>query len=669
MTMKQLLFLFVIMFVIMTSCNETSDKQTTNFDALETYAGVDLGVTYTPEATTFKVWAPTAEAVRVNIYKKGTGGELLEKIKLQPGVSGTWAATVEKDLLGKFYTFQIQQHGQWLDETPGIYAHAVGINGHRGAIINMLTTNPEGWENDQKPPLENYNDIIIYELHVRDMTIHPSSGAKERGKFVGLSQTGTTSAEGLKTGIDHIKELGVTHVHILPAFDFRSIDEANSEHAYNWGYDPENYNVPEGSYSTDAADPATRIREFKQLIKALHDAGLRVVMDVVYNHTGKTENSNFNLMVPGYYYRQNADGSFSNASACGNETASERPMMRKFMISSLKHWVEEYHIDGFRFDLMGIHDIATMNAISQAIHAIDPTIFLYGEGWTAAACPLPDDQLALKKNVAQLDSIAVFSDDIRDGIKGAWNDHEAKGWVSGNSNLQQDVRFGIVASVPHQQVDYSQVSYSDTAWAQEPWQTINYVSVHDNHTLLDKLHISNPNDSEATLIRRHKLANTIVLTSQGIPLLHAGVEMLRTKQGVENSYNAPDSINQIDWSRKAKYSEVFDYYRDLITLRREHPAFRMISADEIREKLQFVEQKDLPGVIVFVLKNHANGDSWRKVVVVYNSYDEEKIVQIPFGKWTFFFDENGLHPEGLRTLKHDKIAVPSISAMVLAEVE
>jgi len=263
----------------------------------------------------------------------------------------------------------------------------------------------------------------------------------------------------------------------------------------------------------------------------------------------------------------------------------------------------------------------------------------------------------------------VFSDDIRDGIKGAWNDHEAKGWVSGNSNLQQDVRFGIVASVPHQQVDYSQVSYSDTAWAQEPWQTINYVSVHDNHTLLDKLHISNPNESEATLIRRHKLANTIVLTSQGIPLLHAGVEMLRTKQGVENSYNAPDSINQIDWSRKAKYSAVFDYYRDLITLRREHPAFRMISADEIREKLQFVEQKDLPGVIVFVLKNHANGDTWRKVVVVYNSYDEEKIVQIPFGKWTFFFDENGLHPEGLRTLKHDKIAVPSISAMVLAEVE
>ena len=669
MTMKHLLFLFVIMFVIMTSCNETSDKQTTNFDALETYAGDDLGVTYTPEATTFKVWAPTAEAVRVNIYEKGTGGELLEKIKLQPDVSGTWAATAEKDLLGKFYTFQIQQQGQWLDETPGIYADAVGINGHRGAIINMEATNPEGWENDQKPPLKNYNDIIIYELHVRDMTIHPSSGAKARGKFAGLSQTGTASAEGLKTGIDHLRELGITHVHILPAFDFRSIDEANSEHAYNWGYDPENYNVPEGSYSTDAADPATRIREFKQLIKNLHDAGLRVVMDVVYNHTGKTENSNFNLMVPGYYYRQNADGSFSNASACGNETASERPMMRKFMINSLKHWVEEYHIDGFRFDLMGIHDIATMNVVSEALHAIDPTIFLYGEGWTAGACPLPDDQLALKKNVALLDSIAVFSDDIRDGIKGAWNDHEAKGWVSGNSDLQQDVRFGIVASVPHQQVDYSKVSYSDTAWAQEPWQTINYVSVHDNHTLLDKLHISNPGDSEATLIRRHKLANTIVLTSQGIPLLHAGVEMLRTKQGVENSYNAPDSINQIDWSRKAKYSDVFDYYRDLITLRREHPAFRMTSADEIREKLQFVEQKDLPGVIVFVLKNHANGDSWRKVVVVYNSYDEEKIVQIPFGKWTFFFDENGLHPEGLRTLKHDKIAVPSISAMVLAEVE
>lgn len=669
MTMKRPLFLFVIMFVIMTSCNETSEKHTTNFDALETYAGDDLGVVYSPNTTTFKVWAPTAEAVRVNIYEKGTGDDLLEKIKLHADVSGTWSVKAEKDLGGKFYTFQIQQQGQWLGETPGIYADAVGINGRRGAIVNMETTNPLGWENDQRPPLENYNDIIIYELHVRDMTIHPSSGATERGKFAGLSQIGITSDEGLKTGIDHIKELGVTHVHILPAFDFRSIDEANSEHAYNWGYDPENYNVPEGSYSTDAADPATRIREFKQLVKTIHDAGLRVVMDVVYNHTGKTENSNFNLMVPGYYYRQNADGTFSNASACGNETASERPMMRHFMINSLKHWVEEYHIDGFRFDLMGIHDITTMNAVSEAIHAIDPTIFLYGEGWRAGACPLPDEKLALKTNVALLDSIAVFSDDIRDGIKGAWNHHEAKGWVSGNSDLQQDVRFGIVASVPHPQVDYSQVSYSDAAWAREPWQTINYVSVHDNHTLLDKLHISNPADSEATLIRRHKLANTIVLTSQGIPLLHAGVEMLRTKQGVENSYNAPDSINQIDWGRKVKYRDVFDYYRDLITLRREHPAFRMTSAGEIREKLQFIEQKELPGVIVFVLKNHANGDSWQKVVVVYNSYDEEKTVQIPFGKWTLFFDQDGLHPEGLRTLKHDKIAVPPISAMVLAEVE
>lgn len=665
--MKRLLFPFVIMIVLMTSCNETADKKTTDFDALEAYSGDDLGVTYTPEATTFKVWAPTAEAVRVNIYEKGSGGALLEKISLQPGVSGTWAVTAEKDLLGKFYTFQIEQQGQWLDETPGIYADAVGINGKRGAIIDFVATNPEGWDNDVRPPLANYDDIILYELHIRDMTIHPSSGAKERGKFAGLSQTGTTSAEGLKTGIDHIKELGVTHVHILPVFDFRSIDETNSEHAYNWGYDPENYNVPEGSYATDAADPATRIREFKQLVKAMHDAGLRVVMDVVYNHTGKTENSNFNLMVPGYYYRQNADGSFSNASACGNETASERPMMRNFMINSLKHWVEDYHIDGFRFDLMGIHDIATMNAVSEAIHAIDPTIFLYGEGWTAGACPLPDYQLALKKNVALLDSIAVFSDDIRDGIKGAWNDYQAKGWVSGNVELQQDVRFGIVASVPHPQVDYSKVSYSDTAWAREPWQTINYVSVHDNHTLLDKLHISNPDDNEATLIRRHKLANTIVLTSQGIPLLHAGVEMLRTKQGVENSYNAPDSINQIDWSRKAKYHDVFDYYRDLITLRRGHPAFRMTTAEEIRQNLEFVEQTDLPGIIVFVLKNNANGDSWRKIVVVYNSYDEEKIVQIPFGKWTFFFDENGLHPAGLRTINSDKITVPPISAMVLGE--
>ncbi len=659
---------FFMLLLLLNACRQEANFDPMNYSSYPVYEGNDLGVSYTPTQTTFRIYAPTAEDARVLVYDEGQGGSPVMEEELKKDKSGTRLAVIKQDLKDKFYTLQIKYKGEWLDETPGIYAMAVGVNGLRGAIVDLDETDPEDWKNDKQTELQNFNDIIVYELHVRDMSIHPESGINHKGKYLGLAESGTRSPEGEKTGLDHIAELGVTHVHILPAFDFKSIDETRlDENDYNWGYDPENYNVPEGSYATDPYQPKVRIKEFKKMVQAFHSKGIRVIMDVVYNHTGKTDNSNFNLMVPGYYYRHNQDGSWSNASGCGNETASERPMMRKYMIESLKHWVDEYHIDGFRFDLMGIHDIETMNSISAAMHEIDPTIFIYGEGWTAGASPLPEKKQAIKKQTYRLENIAAFSDDIRDGIKGSWSDHTSKGFVSGAPNLEETIKFGVVASTSHPQVDYTKVNYSDTAWAAAPSQTINYVSCHDNHTLYDKLKISNPEDSEADLIKKHKLANTIVMTAQGIPFLHAGVDFLRTKQGVENSYNSPDSINQIDWSRKAVYRELFDYYADLIKLRKAHPAFRMTTVADIQKNLEFLDL-DMPGIVGFILKDYANGDDWKNIVVIYNSTSKEQIVDIPFAKWSVVFDENGLKQGEYRTVKHDKIAIFPVSALVLAEI-
>jgi pullulanase len=664
----KLLFTICTILTMMFSCKPQPEFDHSDFDSYPVYDGNDLEMVWTPEAANFSIWAPTAQAAVVRIYDRGDGGEAIKEIKMKRGQNGAWKALIKENLKGKFYTFQIKYRGAWLDETPGIYATAVGVNGMRGAIVDMSETNPEGWKDYRRPKQANFTDIIIYELHVRDMSIHPESGIRHKGKYLGLAETGTRSPAGQKTGIDHIRELGVTHVHILPAFDFKSIDETRLEdNVFNWGYDPENYNVPEGSYATDPYDPVSRIREFKEMVKAFHENGIRVIMDVVYNHTGKTDNANFNLLAPGYYYRFREDGSYSNASGCGNETASERPMMRKYMIESLKHWVNEYHIDGFRFDLMGIHDIETMNLISEELHKIDPTIFIYGEGWTADSSPLPVEKQALKRHTYRLNNIAAFSDDIRDGIKGSWSDHESKGFVSGAHNLEETIKFGVVASTMHPQVDYSKVNYSDRPWANEPFQTIAYVSCHDNHTLLDKLIISNPNDTEENLIKKHKLANTIVMTSQGVPFLHAGVEFLRTKQGVENSYNRPDSINQIDWGQKAEYKNVFDYYRHLVKLRRDHPAFRMMSADMIRENLEFLDI-DKESVVGFQLKNFANGDSWKNIIVIYNGSNKNQRIEIPAGNWTEVFNAKGYNETGHRKITGQSVSAPGVSAVILAEI-
>lgn len=650
-----------------TSCQPTDSVPIyASYDDYPVYEGGDLGLQYTPKTSVFKVWAPAAEAMQLHLYDTSVGGEAIKTLAMARGEQGEWLVQEDRDLIGYYYTFQASYDGKWQAEVTDPYVKAVGANGLRGHIIDFEITNPEGWEADKSPPLSHPTDIVIYEIQLRDMTIHPSAGSQHPGKYLGMAEAGTRSPEGLTTGLDHIKELGVTHIHILPTFDHRSIDETRlDEPQYNWGYDPLNYNVPEGSFSSDPYNGDIRIREFKTLIKTLHDNGMRVVLDVVYNHTGQTAESIFNQLVPGYYYRQRADGSFSDASACGNETASERAMFRKYMVESMLYWAKEYHIDGFRVDLMGIHDIETMNAVSEALRAYDPSIFIYGEGWKAGDSPLPDDQLALKGNVKQLEHIAAFSDEIRDAIKGHVFTHDATGFISGQAGLEESLKFGIAAAVAHPQVQYDSVNYTDKPWSPQPSQTIIYTSCHDNNTLWDRLNISRPDASEADKISMHKLAGTIVLTSQGIPFIHAGSEFLRTKDGVENSFESPDAINQIDWSRKAQYEDVNQYFQKLIAIRKAHPAFRMQTAKDIAQNLQF---QDVPaGVVAYQLDGKAVADEWALITVIFNGTAQAQMVDIRPDNWIKIAENGQINERGLGNSPGGRVEAAANSALILVK--
>ena len=649
-------FIFLFFFPLVTLSQSKSEEYAV-------YEGNDLGVTYTARQTVFKIWAPTASAVKLNLYKAGAGGKAMKTYVMSKQRQGVWQSKIISDLKNVYYTFEVQHDGKWLGETPDIYAKAVGVNGARGMVVDMRETNPVDWKNDKKPSLKKFTDIILYESHIRDLSISKNSGIKQKGKYLGLVETGSKNVEGLSTGIDHLKELGITHIHLLPSFDFNSIDESKPEsNAYNWGYDPLNYNVPEGSFSSNPYDGRVRIKEFKQMVHGFHKNGIRVIMDVVYNHTSNRETP-FNKTVPGYYYRFNADGSYSDASACGNETASEKIMMRKFMVESAAYWAREYHIDGFRFDLMGIHDIETMNQISDTLHEIDPTIFIYGEGWTAGSSPLPEDLRAVKKNTYKLSGIAAFSDDMRDALRGPWNRVKVKGFVSGANGNLESLKFGIVASTRHPQIDYTKVNYSKAPWAAEPGQAISYVSCHDDNTLFDRLASANPNASEAELIRMDKLSQTVVLTSQGVSFLHSGAEILRTKKGVANSYNSPDSINEIDWSRKSTYKEVFNFYKSLVALRKNHPAFRMPTTRLIQDHLKFMDTEDSL-LLAYEINNNANGDSWKDILVILNGNSTDKDFKLPEGNWTLAVDGNKVNENGIKKIAA-KLTVPATTAFVL----
>ena len=646
------------------SCQSVK-KEYTSFEEYPIPEGKLVEMEYSPIETKFTLWAPTAEEVRVLLYDSGNEGSAYQTLSLEMGEDGIWNTSIKEDLKGKFYTFNVKVNGKWLGDTPGIMAKAVGVNGKRAAVIDLRSTDPEGWANDVRPLLKDYADIIVYEMHHRDFSLDSVSGIRNKGKFLALTELGTTTSQGEKTGIDHLKELGVTHVHILPSYDYASVDESKPDKAqYNWGYDPQNYNVPDGSYSTDPYKPDVRIKEFKQMVQALHKAGIRVVLDVVYNHTFNTEESNFERTVPGYFYRQTKDGKPANGSGCGNETASDRAMTRKYMVESVLYWINEYHIDGFRFDLMGIHDIETMNEIRAAVDKIDPSIFIYGEGWAASAPQLDQEELAMKANIYKMPRIAAFSDEMRDGLRGGWDDDRKGAFLIGQPGHEMSIKFGLVGAVKHPQVINDSVNYSKEPWALQPTQMISYVSCHDDMCLADRLKATMPDATDEERASLHKLAETFVFTSQGVPFIFAGDEMMRDKKGIHNSYNSPDSINTIDWRNKTIHHNVFDYVRELITLRKNHPAFRMGDADKVRQYMEFLPVEG-SNLVAFILKDNANGDSWKNIIVAFNSRKEPAKLSIPAGRYTIVCKDGKIKQSGMGQVSGNEIIVPARSAMII----
>lgn len=637
---------------------------------------------YSKVKTLFKLNAPTTvnldgmtgattqidkkKQVEIHIYEDGQGGKAIKTIKMKASGENRWEATVKGDLKGKFYTFDIGK-----GETPGVFAKAVGVNGMRGAIVDMAETNPQGWENDQRPVILSPADLVIYEMHWRDFSIDVSSGLKNKGKFLALTEP---------KAIEHLKNLGVNAVHILPSFDYASVDETKLDTPqYNWGYDPKNYNVPEGSYSTDPYNPVTRIKEFKQMVQALHKAGIRVILDVVYNHTFNIDHSNFQLTYPDMYYRKTADGKYSDGSGCGNETASEKPLMREFMLESVKYWIDEYHIDGFRFDLMGVHDIETMQQIRAEVNKIDPSIYIYGEGWSAGSCAYPVDKLAMKANAQQLNGIAAFSDDMRDALRGPFSDDHKGALLAGIPGEEESLKFGIVGGIAHPQVDMTKVNYDKKPWTNNPTEQISYVSCHDDMCLVDRLKASIPSltdkniqekERTAELIRIDQLAQTAVFTSQGVPFILSGEEMLRDKKGVHNSYNSPDSINHLDWNNLQRYPQLFTYYKNLIQLRKNHPAFRLATGDKVRQHLEFlpaVNSKDVKQdcLVGFLLKDLQGIDAWKTIVVIYNFNKEAKEMAIPEGNYTIACCNGTIDEAGLGEVSGKEVLVDGQSALIL----
>ncbi|WP_241675872.1 type I pullulanase [Bacillus wiedmannii] len=621
------------------------------FDHSFYYGGNDLGNIYTPQHTKFRVWAPTASEAKLVTYKKWND-KIGTEINMKQSEKGTWKAELTGNQKGLFYTYKVKIGDKWT-EAVDPYARAASVNGDKGAVVDLEETNPKKWKANKKPKFKNPEDAIIYELHVRDLSIQPESGIKRKGKYLGVTEKGTRGPEGVKTGLDHMKDLGVTHVQLLPIFDYASVNEENlNEPQYNWGYDPKNFNVPEGSYSTNPYEPTVRITELKQMIQTLHDNNIRVVMDVVYNHMYNAAESNFHKLVPGYYYRYNEDGTFANGTGVGNDTASERKMMRKFMVDSVTYWAKEYNLDGFRFDLMGIHDYETMNEIRKAVNQIDPSIMLHGEGWDLNT-PLAAELKANQKNAEKMKGIAHFNDNIRDGLKGSVFEEKENGFVNGKDNMEDRIKKGITAGIYY---DINSSTYQD------PEQVLTYVEAHDNHTLWDKLELTNPGDSEEVRKQMHKLSSSILLTSQGIPFLHAGQEFMRTKYGDHNSYKSPDSINQMDWLRRAAFNNEVDYMKGLIDLRKKYAAFRMTSAEQIKKQVSFIDAPK--NVVAYSIKGNGNKNEY--FMVTHNANREAVDITLPSkGPWKVLVDGKQAGSKTLYVVHDNKIKVPALSSLVL----
>lgn len=637
---------------------------TEKFEKEFTYSGSDLGATYTPEKTAFRVWAPTADTVTLNLYGSGTPGtdDLVEQLPMTADVNGTWIAEKEGDLNGTYYTYLVSVGGNE-NEACDPYARTTGVNGKRAMILDLASTNPDGWENDANPNAgKTYNDAVIYELHVRDLSSDESSGIQNAGKFLGLTETGTTTASGIPTGLDHMKDLGITHLHLLPVYDYASVDETQSDKPqFNWGYDPENYNVPEGSYSTDPYNGAVRVAEMKQMVKALHDNQISVIMDVVYNHVYNASDFCVNQIVPGYFSRICEDGTYSNGSDCGNDTASERSMVRKYIVDSVKYWADEYHIDGFRFDLVGLIDTETINEVVTEVHKTHPDVIFYGEGWTMDTAVTKDGyKMTTQPNSTDVPGFAFFSDTLRDALKGHVFYTTRKGYVSGAADLADTVKGCFLGQAGD--------------WCTTPAQSINYASCHDNMTLLDRISRSTPGVSEEDRIRMNNLSAAIYMTAQGIPFLQAGEEMLRTKIDasggfVENSYNSPDSVNSIKWDtlEDEAYQNVYNYYKGLIAFRKAHAALRLTNADDVNANITSVDGLD-ENVLAFRINGGVNGETSDGIFVIFNPNSTETSVTLPDGAWDVCVNADHAGTEALTTVS-GSVSVEPISAMVLVKKE
>ena len=643
------------------------EYSTENFKKKYHYSG-ELGALYNKEYTEFILWAPVADYVDLIIYN-GNNEELHKMIK---GKNGEWKLNITGDLKNTYYNYLVK-YKEKENIVVDPYSRAVGVNGEKSMVVDLESTNPRKWSEDTKPNMESPTDAIIYEMHIRDFSIDENSGVKNenKGKYLGLVEEGTViPGTDVKTTFDHLKELGITHIHLLPTFDYKSVDESKpNEPQYNWGYDPQNYNALEGSYSSNPFDGDIRIKEFKEAVVKIHEAGIRIVMDVVYNHTFDSESSCLNLAMPYYYYRTNENGEFSNGSACGNELASERSMVRKYIVDSIIYLAKEYHIDGFRFDLMGLHDIETIKEVRRELDKIDKSIIIYGEGWAGGKSPLKDEDAALKVNTIKFDKmqVACFSDDIRDGIKGDVFKSKTPGFVNGAKNQEETIKAGIVAFTNNENIDYKKVLYSDKYWANEPYQTINYDSAHDNYTLWDKLQISSGNVTKEELVKMNKLSAAIVLTAQGISFLHAGEEFLRSKRTEsgeleENSYKSPDSVNKLDWNIKKDNIDVFNYYKGLIKLRKTYKEFRLETTNDIQEKLRFLnkdEEYKEDSVVAFSVKDK------EEFIVIHNANKNSIKVNIPNGIWGVLVDENKAGTEILYMINRPTILVTGISTYLL----
>lgn len=646
------------------------------FNAAFNYSGNDLGVTYAANQTSFKVWAPTASAVSVVTYASATSPSAQGTINaMTKSAKGTWTTTLSGNKAGMIYGYRVTRNGETIDAIDP-YARAVTVNGGRAVVLDLNTTNPIGWAAQAKPAFSGKSvDASFYELHVRDFSNNPSSGipAAHRNKFLALTDNNTsyswkvtttnpktkkktTVTYSTKTGVSAIKDLGVTHVQLLPIYDFASGGD-ETDPTFNWGYDPDNYNAPEGQYSSDPTKPATRINELKQGVQNLHANGLRVVMDVVYNHVANASSFSFEQIVPGYFFRTDDTGTLLNGTGCGNEVASERPMVRKFIVDSVKYWASEYKLDGFRFDLMGILDVTTMQQVRTALNAVDPTILVIGEGWNMGG--LPESDRASQVNIGSLNGISAFNDQIRDGIKGSVFNASEQGWATGNVGRQGDVMAGITGNV----------AYSGAVgpnWiTNDPGQSVNYIEAHDNLTLADKL-FSSYGSTAAARSNLHRFATSISVLAQGLPFIHAGQEFERSKNGDDNSYNSGDAPNSLKYKLRVTNASTLSYVKGLLALRKTHPAFRFSTTSQVVKGLSFFGTN--PKVISYKLAGAGVSDSWANIVVIHNSSKVAQSVTLPGGKatWKVVVQGSKAGVATLATLKAvSKVTVAPQSTLVL----